>query len=95
MNETIKNDYKTFEEFVNQYPKYLELAKKYKKTPGALLELLAATGEEVLKRSNDILVTEIFEQTKNFVSTKNIKLSDDSLNALDNLIKFLKEKSKV
>lgn len=92
-DETIKNDYETFESFVKQYPKYLELAKKYKKSPGAILDILAAAGEEVLKRSNDILITELFDQTRNFVSAKNIKLSDDSLNALDNLIKFLKEKS--
>lgn len=90
---TIKDTLETFESFVNQYPKYLELAKKYHKSPGKILELLAAVGDEVLKRSNDLLITELSNNLKTFVSAKDIKLSQDSLNALDNLFKFIKEKS--
>ena len=90
---TIKDTLETFESFVSQYPKYLELAKKYHKSPGKILELLAAVGDEVLKRSNDLLITELSNNLKTFVSAKDIKLSQDSLNALDNLFKFIKEKS--
>ena len=90
---TIKDTLETFESFVNQYPKYLELAKKYHKSPGKILELLAAVGDEVLKRSNDLLITELSNNLKTFVSAKDIKLSQDSLNALDNLFKIIKEKS--
>ena len=90
---TIKDTLETFESFVKQYPKYLELAKKYHKSPGKILELLAAVGDEVLKRSNDLLIAELSDNLKTFVSAKDIKLSQNSLNALDNLFKFIKEKS--
>jgi hypothetical protein len=90
---TIKNDYETFESFVKQYPAMLELAKKYKRSPGMLLELFAAIGEEVLKKTNDKLINDLSLHTKNFLSTRDFKLSDDSIKALDGLIKFIKEKS--
>ena len=95
MTTSIKNDFETFENFVKQYPAMLELAKKYKKSPGALVELFAEIGQEVLKRTNENLITEFSTHTKNFLTTKNIKLSDDSIKALDGLIKFIKEKSEV
>lgn len=93
MKTEIKNDYETFESFVKQYPKILELAKKYNRQPGMLIELFAEVGKEVLNRSNDKLIEEIFFQTKTIISAKNIKLSDDSIKALDGLINFIKEKS--
>lgn len=89
-SETVKNDYETFKSFVAQYPAWLDLAIKYKKNPGSLLELFSKLGNEVLSRSNDLLINEISDNLKNFVSVKQIKLSDNAINSLDNLITFIK-----
>jgi len=88
--ENIKNDYDTFKSFVAQYPAWLDLAIKYKKNPGSLLDLFSKIGNEVLSRSNDVLFDEISNGLKNFVSVKQIKLSDNAINSLDNLITFIK-----
>lgn len=91
----IKNDYETFKSFVSQYPAWFDLATKYKKNPGELLKLFSLIGQEVVNRSNDILVTELSNQLTNFVSAKNIKLSDSAIGALDNLIVFIKQQNEV
>ena len=93
-NEAIKNDYKTFESFVNEFPKYLELAKRVNQTPGDLLKMFAAVGEDVLKKSNDLLISEVSSGLQKILKEKTFELSDNSINALDNLIIFLKEKNK-
>ena len=89
-DEKIIDDYNTFKSFVAQYPTWLDLAIKYKKNPGSLLELFSKLGNEVLSRSNDLLIHEISDNLKNFVSVKQIKLSDNAINSLDNLITFIK-----
>jgi hypothetical protein len=90
----IKNDFKTFEGFVNEFPKYLELAKRVNQTPGALLKLFATVGNEVLTKSNDLLISEVSNGLQKLLKEKTFVLSDDSINALDNLVNFLKEKNK-
>lgn len=90
MND-VKNDYATFESFVSQYPKYLELAKKYKQSPGAILDILAKIGDEVLTRTSDELLKTITTNLKTFVSSRDIKLSENAINSLDNLFQLLKD----
>jgi hypothetical protein len=90
MND-VKNDLETFESFVKQYPKYLELAQRFKKSPGDILNLLYQTGEIILSRSSDEMLKTISDNLKTFVSTRNFKLSDDAINSLDSLMNFLKE----
>jgi len=92
-DKKVNDDFETFSEFVKQYPKFLKLAREYKQSPGKIMELLAMAGEEVLSRSNDLLVTEFTNKLKTFVSAKNIQLSESSLNALDSLSKFMREKT--
>lgn len=92
--EIIKNDYETFKSFVEEYPKYFELAKKYKKNPGELLNFFTQIGEEILTRSvNEVFNPENINKIKDSVTSK-IKLNDESINALESLINFLKENNK-
>lgn len=91
----IKNDYDTFKSFVSQFPAWLELAQKYNKRPDELLKLFSGIGQEVLNRSNDILVSKFSKQLKENFSAKNIKLSDNSIAALDELITFIKKNNEV
>jgi hypothetical protein len=91
---SIKNDYETFKQFVAEYPRYFELAQKYKKNPGELLNFFTSIGEEILSRSvNEIFNSQNISRIKDFVPSK-IKISDDTINALDSLITFLKENNR-
>lgn len=87
----IKNDYETFKSFVSQFPAWLGLAQKYNKRPDQLLKMFSLIGQEVLNRSNDILVSELSQQIKNKISVSQFKLSDDAISALDNLVQFIKK----
>jgi hypothetical protein len=87
----IKNNYATFESFVSQYPKYLELSKKFNKSPELILDLMAKIGDEVLTRTSDEILKTISENLKTFISVRDVKLSDNAMQSLDNLYRFLKD----
>jgi len=82
----VKNDYETFSNFVNQYPAYLELARKLGTNPGSLLNVI---GREVLKKSVNKMIPELAEKIKT-ETVKRFELSADSLKALDDLLTWLK-----
>ena len=90
-NETIKNDYETFKQFVAEYPKYFELAKKYQKNPGELLNFFTSIGEEILSRSINEVFINVSPKIQEIIGDKKFHFSDDTINALDSLITFLKE----
>lgn len=89
-NQTIKNDYETFKGFVSQYPKVLEIAKKYQKNPGDLVNFFVSLGEEILNRSIDEIFINVSPKIEKIIGEKNFHFSDDTISALDNLITYLK-----
>jgi hypothetical protein len=82
----VKNDYETFANFVNQYPAYLELAKRLGTNPGSLLKVI---GQEVLKKSVNKMIPELAKKIKT-ETVKRFELSADSLKYLDDLLTWLK-----
>ena len=90
-----KFSFDDFDKFIKAYPKILELAEKSTRSPGDFVELLTNVGFEVLKRSESAILQEMETKLKRFVTEKNISLSLESLNSLDNLIQFLKQHNEV
>lgn len=89
----INDNFSKFESFIKMYPKILRLSESYKKNPGEFINFFVEVGQETLKRSENILLTEMNEKLKKFVSTKDIKISGEMITQLDNLLMFLKEKN--
>lgn len=89
----INDNFSKFESFIKLYPKILRLSETYKKNPGEFVNFFVEVGQETLKRSENILLTEMNEKLKKFVSTKDIKLTGEMITQLDNLLSFLKEKN--
>lgn len=86
----IKMNFDQIQEFIKTYPKVMQLAEKYKQTPGALINLFVEVGNEVLLRSNDELLNTLNTDIKKFISTKNLVLSDAAANSIDKFFDVLR-----
>jgi len=89
------NDFEKFESFIKVYPEVLKIADEIKKNPGEVLKFFVALGTETMKRSEQKFLNELETKTKTYFSSKEISISPQIVDSLDNLIQFLKENNKV
>ena len=93
MNQS-KMNFGEFENIISLIPKLEKFAQTVKTKPDIILNELIELGYRVIDRSKDEALKEASEKIKTYIQKKDFKFSDNSIQAFQSLIDFLKENNK-
>lgn len=94
MNAT-KINFDNIQEYIKTYPKIMQLAEKYKSTPGSLVNFFIEVGNEVLEKTNDAILKDLETAVTDYIKKNKIVVSDSVLSGLSEFFNKLKSDAKI
>lgn len=82
-----------FENVISLIPKLEKFAQTVKTKPDVILNELIELGYRVIDRAKDEAIKEASEKFKIYIDKKNFKFSENSIDALQSLVTFLKKQN--